>query len=136
MLTRVLRGTKSLTGKMILWAVCLLAIIFAGGITFLSVKTDTVISALALKHSNEVGERYATGVQGELNRGMASVEALARAFAMMRRNLVTDRSAYNGVMRAMIEGDPKTFSLWAGFEPGAIDPDADHPDDLGSSKQG
>jgi methyl-accepting chemotaxis protein len=129
-------GARSLTGKFVILAVSFLSIIFAGGLALLSAQNDAVISDLALKHSTEVGERYAAQVQGELNRQMATAEAVARAFSMMRRSFVTDRAAYNGVMRAIFEGDPHLYSVWAAFEPDALDPDADHPDDIGSSPDG
>ncbi len=136
MMSRIANGARSLTGKLILWVVVMLAIIFAGGVAALSTVNSGVIGDLALKHSSEVGEHHAAGVQGDLNRAMATVEALANAFGMMRRSWVTDRTAYNEVMRAMFESDPDLFSLWAGFEPNAIDPDADHLDDIGCNGKG
>ncbi|HYD30983.1 MAG TPA: methyl-accepting chemotaxis protein [Azospirillaceae bacterium] len=136
MVGRFLSGARSLTGKLIILAVAMLAIIFAGGISMLSTFSNAVISDLALRHSSEVGEHHAEQIKGELNRAMATVEALAHAFGMMRRSWVTDRTAYNDVMRAMFEGNPEFFSLWAGFEPNAIDPDADHEDDIGCNEKG
>ena len=136
MVGRLLSGAKSLTGKFILYAVAMLTVIFAGGIALLSSANNAVISDLALRHSSEVGGHYAEEIKGELNRGMATVEALANAFGMMRRSWVTDRTAYNDVMRAMIEGDPDLFSLWAVFEPNALGPDAESRDELGSNDKG
>jgi methyl-accepting chemotaxis protein len=136
MMSRIANGARSLTGKLILWVVVMLAIIFAGGVAALSTVNSGVIGDLALKRSGEVGEHHAAVAQGDLNRAMATVEALANAFGMMRRSWVTDRTAYNEVMRAMFESDPDLFSLWAGFEPNAIDPDADHIDDIGCNGKG
>jgi len=136
MLEKISRGARSLTGKFILCAIALLAAIFLIEIVAISTKSGSVISALALKHSREVGEHYASNTENQLNRRMASVEAISRSFGMMRRSWVTDRSAYNGIMRSMIEDDKDIFSLWTVFEPGAIDTDADHPDDVGSNSEG
>ena len=136
MVGRLLNGAKSLTGKLILYAVVMLTVIFAGGITLLSNASNAVISDLALRHSSEVGEHYAAEIGGELNRGMATVEALANAFGMMRRSWVTDRTAYNDVMRALFESDPELFSLWAAFEPNALGPDAESRDEVGSNEKG
>ncbi|MFD1624810.1 methyl-accepting chemotaxis protein [Azospirillum griseum] len=136
MMNRIANAGRSLTGKLILWAVAMLAVIFAGGVAALSTVNTSIIGDLALRHSSEVGEHHAASVEGDLNRAMATVEALANAFGMMRRSWVSDRNAYNEVMRAMFESDPNLFSLWAGFEPNAIDPDNDHIDDIGCNSKG
>lgn len=136
MLQKISKGMGSLTGKFILSAIGLLTAIFVVEILVVTSRGNAVISDLALKHSREVGAHHAAQVEGQLNRRMVAVEAVSRSFAMLRRSWVTDRAAYNGIIRAMIEGDKGIYSLWAVFEPGAIDADSDHPDDIGSNAEG
>lgn len=136
MINHILDGARSLTGRLILWAVAMLAVAFVGGIVALTSVTSDIIGDLASKHSSQVGETNAQELRGELDSAMASVEALSQAFAMMRRAMITDRNAYNEVMRAMIDSDKEMFSLWAGFEPGAIGNDSEFVDDLGSNEKG
>ncbi|HLO77947.1 MAG TPA: HAMP domain-containing protein, partial [Magnetospirillum sp.] len=136
MLTKLSKAAQSLTGKFILCAAGLLAAIFVVEIFVISTRSNTVISDLAVRHSREVGAHHASNVENELNRRMAAVEAISRSFGMMRRSWVVDRGAYNGIMRATMDEDKTIFSVWAVFEPGAIDADADHPDDVGSTDTG
>ncbi|HLO75407.1 MAG TPA: methyl-accepting chemotaxis protein [Magnetospirillum sp.] len=136
MLKNLTEGARSLTGKFILCSIGLLTAIFLLEIFVISTRSNTVVGDLALRHSREVGAHHASNIENELNRRMASVEAVSRAFAMMRRNWVVDRGAYNGTIRAMMEDDKSLFSLWAVFEPGAIDNDSEHPDDIGSTADG
>jgi len=136
MIKHILNGARSLTGRLIIWAVALLAIVFTGGIVALTSVTSGIIGDLASKHSSQVGETHAQEVRGELNSALARVEALSQAFGMMRRAMITDRNAYNEVMRAMFDGDKGMFTLWAGFEPNAIGSDTEYADELGSDDKG
>jgi len=82
-------------------------------------KTKAEIETRQL--SQEIGERYANMIMGELEVAVSAAKTMAVAIENERAQSAPDRKVVIGLLRKTLETFPNFFGTWATFEPNVFD---------------
>ena len=128
---------RSLSVKVALLSGAALAVTFAVGITVLVQQTGQAIEVQTGQLQSATTEAVAHEVATSLTAASAIAYDVAGALEAMKASGVTDRAAYDGVLRGMLERNPELLGVWAGWEPGALDgKDAEFANTAGTDASG
>ena len=98
-----------------------LAVVFAGGTMLLVDQIGDTVAEETRRFHVETAHLQASKVQARLDLASKVADGIVTSMVALRSSDVTDRAAYEAVMREMLERNPNILGSWAGFEPNAID---------------
>lgn len=111
-----------LRGKIVLSISLVAFVAFAVSIAVMTTKTRQMAKNEALEKGSEMAHRYANEVKSTLELPMDVSRAVAYGImGMKKQGLMPDRDVLNGLLKGVIENDPKLEGIWACFEPDALD---------------
>ncbi|MEH6632060.1 MAG: methyl-accepting chemotaxis protein [Halopseudomonas aestusnigri] len=111
----------SLSAKLTLCSALIVVVCLAVSIVFMARTTENTVRDLTLDQARAIGKAEATEVQRQLDIGMTVAHSLAQSFIGMREKGVTNRPAYDEVLRQTLAANPVLAGAWAGFETNALD---------------
>ncbi len=75
----------------------------------------------AWAENENIANRYAAQVGGEVGRAIQVGRTLAKTFEGLRSSGVTSRAAYDAVMKSTLESNSSLLDVWTVWEPNALD---------------
>ncbi len=111
----------SLSAKLTLTSAVIVVICLTISIVLMARTTENTVRDLTLDQARAIGKAEATEVQRQLDIGMTVAHSLTQAFVGMRAKGVTDRAAYDEVLKQTLIENPVLAGAWAGYEPNALD---------------
>ena len=111
-----------LRGKIVFLIALTAFITFSVSIAVMTTKTHRMAKDEALAKGTEMAHRYANKVKVILEEPMEGSKALAYAFMGMKKtDKMPDREVLTNLLKGLVENDTNLESLWACFEPDALD---------------
>lgn len=110
-----------LRGKMTISVVsiALVGILVAAGVSvFLS---RNIIEDQAISLSNKVAQGNATFVEAELEQSFTIARNIATTLHSLKTDGAADRNLSNGIIKRLLEENPKLLGAWTAWEPNAFD---------------
>ncbi|WP_204247835.1 PDC sensor domain-containing protein, partial [Kiloniella litopenaei] len=83
--------------------------------------TENTVRNLTLDQARAIGQMEAKEVQRQLDIGMTVAHTLTQSFISLREKGITDRAAYDEVLRQTLSTNPVLAGAWAGYEKNALD---------------
>jgi methyl-accepting chemotaxis protein len=128
---------RSLSLKLALMAIVSLAVVFAIGMFVLVQQVGATIKAQTDQLQAQTTGAVANEVSAELDKSSQAAKGMVVAITGLRTNGMTDRFAFDAVIRTTLEQNPQLLGAWAGFEPNALDgKDTYFVDSAGSDSSG
>ncbi|VVS90646.1 chemotaxis methyl-accepting receptor [Desulfoluna spongiiphila] len=111
-----------LRGKIVFLIALTAFVTFSVSIAVMTTKTRQLAKDDALAKGTEMAHRYANEVKVILEEPMEGSQALAYAFMGMKKTgKMPDREILTNLLKGLVENDANLESLWACFEPDALD---------------
>ena len=110
-----------LRGKMTVSVVsiALVGILVAAGVSVFISRNIIEEQAIALSH--KVAEGNATFVEAELEQSFVTARNIATTLYSLKADGTADRDLSNGILRRLLEENPKLLGVWTAWEPNAFD---------------
>jgi methyl-accepting chemotaxis protein len=104
----------------------LLILLVTAGAIFSSVlwigfNARSVAKQEARDRAIEVGRRWGSVVQGEIQEAIDTARTLARSLEGMKNRGVPPRDMADGIMKTILEQSPNLLAVWSCWEPNALD---------------
>ncbi|WP_085902146.1 methyl-accepting chemotaxis protein [Kiloniella majae] len=120
----------SLSAKLTLYSALIVVVCLVVSIFLMARTTENTVRNLTLDQARAIGEAEAKEVQRQLDIGMTVAHSLTQTFIGLREKGITDRSAYDEVLRQTLSTNPVLAGAWAGYEKNALDgKDSDYVND-------
>ncbi|MBC7908082.1 MAG: methyl-accepting chemotaxis protein [Rhodospirillaceae bacterium] len=127
----------SLTIKLLSVLMLVISAFLALGIGAISWRNGKDVEELATNEGRQTGLRYATEMEARLQVSLQVARGLSHAMASLKSTGITDRAAFDAMLKDALAHNPSLFGAWAGFEPDALDGrDADFSGKPGSDATG
>jgi methyl-accepting chemotaxis protein len=94
---------------------------FGVGVMLITAKSGADTDALSFREGEQLGYRYAEMVQGQLNDGMDISRFIATSLLSFKKAGITDRVAFNALLKGIAEDNTEIVGVWVGMEPNAFD---------------
>ena len=113
---------SSLRMRMLI-SICVVALIaFAVTITFITYQARTIVRDDAMNLANGMAETYSERVATEMNAALDTARTLARTLEGMKGSgSIPDRKLIDGILRTILEANPRFMGIWTCWEPDALD---------------
>ncbi len=111
----------SLTVKLLTFLLGGIFTFLAAGIGAISWQNGRNVEELATREGRQMGAAYAHELETRLQASLEVARALAHTMAALKSQGVTDRAAFDAILREALANNPGLFGTWAGFEPNALD---------------
>lgn len=95
---------------------------FAVTIAFVSFRTGKAAEDEAMDKAKEIANRYGNSVQAEIEIGMDTVRAIARAFEGIKKSgIVADRKMMDAIIAQVLQDNSDIIGMSSCWEPNALD---------------
>ena len=111
----------SLSLRVALYGVLALGLIFTIGCFFLVRQTAETIGTQTQKLQLETAMSEARVVSGRLDVAAKTADDIVGSLVSLRQSNVTDRAAFDALLKSALERTPSILGTWVGFEPNALD---------------
>ncbi|RYG85056.1 MAG: methyl-accepting chemotaxis protein, partial [Alphaproteobacteria bacterium] len=112
---------RSLPLKVSLLAGCVLAAVFAVGMTVLVLRVASTVEQQTGQLQSETTTNIIQNVAAEMSRAATVANSLSTTMSSMKSSFITGRAAYDALLKATLEANPNLLGTWTGWEPNALD---------------
>ncbi|MFY8155202.1 MAG: PDC sensor domain-containing protein, partial [Hyphomicrobiales bacterium] len=112
---------RSLSLKASLLAGLALVAVFAVGTTLVVREVASTVEKETRLIHTETAQTQSLAVRQRLDTAAKVASGIVNAAAAMRGAGITDRAAYDAMLKTFLERNPEVLGTWVGFEPNALD---------------
>jgi methyl-accepting chemotaxis protein len=98
-----------------------LAILLTAGMTMLAHEVSETVSEQTTALQQETTRGVVDQVRSKLASAAETADSIAVSMSALHQTGVTARSAYDALLRSLLESSPDVLGTWAGWEPNALD---------------
>ena len=107
--------------KMLLPILTIAAVTFASALGYLSFRARHLLTEATYREAQEMALHHAVRVKAEIGTAADAAHVLAETFAVLRTQGKADRTAFDGLLRRVLEENPQFFGAFTVWEPDALD---------------
>jgi methyl-accepting chemotaxis protein len=112
---------KSLPLKVSVLGGAAVAVVFAAGTAILLDRIGTTIALQTQEIQSESATKHAANVKMRLDMARKTADGIVATAIGMRTSGISDRAAYDAVLKNTLERNPAVLAVWTGWEPDALD---------------
>nr|WP_319514293.1 methyl-accepting chemotaxis protein [uncultured Cohaesibacter sp.] len=101
-----------ITTKMLMASILTLIVVLAAGITFIGWQSSSITRETTFREAKAVTQTQVSEVKNTLQYGLTSASDIAHALSSLKKEDMTDRQAWSGMLLHMLENSPELSGTW------------------------